>query len=148
VDRLSGLALLVAILGAWGTVSEVPSLGKLLETGRVPNPSLVSARRLQGSLAIVELTSSFYGSFVTIVIAIGLVVLFAVHLFGLVRDMSERSFMPAVVAAVFFAGGTLSGVFIGLTALKVNEFAFQHATSPEEFFFDGDPAQQAIACPP
>lgn len=131
LSGLRALALLIAVVGAWGTISEVASLAELLETRRVPNPSLVSERRLHGSPAIADLTSSFRGNFVTVVVATVLFVVFAFHLFGLVRSMSHRSPILAILAAVFFAGGTLSGVFIGLTALKVNELAFQHAMAPE-----------------
>ncbi len=124
------LAVLMAGLGGWGVVRGLPKLVRLVSTKAVANPSLISHRRLHGAEAVGQLVTTFQGNYVTVAVATILFGLLAFHLIGVAQGLYARAPLRSLVAALFFGGSVISAMLLGLTVLKVSEFAFQHRLAP------------------
>lgn len=111
------LALLVAALGLYGVVSGAIDLLK----GAVPEPM----RRLEPSQTLAGLVHDYPGNFATVVIFSLFMVVLAVHFFALLRDLYRYAPLAALLGGLFLGGSVLFGLALGLTTLKVNEFALQ-----------------------
>lgn len=135
--RWSGLrvlALLVAALGAWGVLSTIGGLAgaRRLAGELISNPVFGNERRLEAAQALDQLTRDFSGNFVTLVVVVVFMVVLSVHFFGLLRSLYRYASLETLVAGLFLGASILSGVFIVLTALKVNEFALQATVASAE----------------
>ena len=111
------LALLVAALGLYGVVSGVIDLIR----GAVPE----AMRRLEPGQTLAGLVRDYPGNFATVVIFSLFMVVLAVHFLALLRDLYRYAPLAALLGGLFLGGSVLLGMALGLTTLKVNEFALQ-----------------------
>lgn len=118
------LALLIAALGAWGVLSGLP---KMLRASAAVGTILSDARRLEPGETVQALLRDYPANFATVAVFSLFMVVLCVHFMAVLRDLHPHSQVPALTAGVFLGGSVLFGIALGLTALKINEFALQTA---------------------
>lgn len=112
------LALVLAVLGAWGVFDGIPGLF------RAAPPMM---RRLDPTQTLEGLLRDYPGNFATFVVWSLFMIVLSIHFFALLRDLYPHAPVAALVAGLFLGGSVLFGLILVLTALKVNEFALQAA---------------------
>ena len=128
-SSLRVLALLVAALGAYGIVSGI------LDLTKAAPPSM--PRRLEPMQVLESLTGDYPANFATVLIFSLFMLLLSVHFFAILKELYPRAPLASLLAGLFLGGSVLFGMVLGLTALKVNEFALQVAagsTQQQEWF--------------
>ena len=136
---LRTLASLVILGGVWGVISTVLGLPEFLSGGLVSNPAYVSDLRLPPSEAVQELRSAYAVNFATVFLSTIPFVLMAVLLLSIVRDLYRIAALRALIAGLFLSASVVSGLLLGITVLKVSEFAFQSTilTTDEQRWLEG-----------
>lgn len=112
------LAGLMAALGVWGITRGLPDV---LRT--VP-PTM---RRLDPAATVEALLGDYPGNFATVAIFSLFMLVLCIHFMAVVHDLYSHSPVSTLVGGVFLGGSVLFGIALGLTALKINEFALQAA---------------------
>lgn len=112
------LALLITALGAWGIVRGLPDV---LRT----TPPMM--RRLEPGETVQALLRDYPGNFATVAIFSLFMLVLCIHFMAVLRDLHPHSQVSALAGGVFLSGSVLFGIALGLTALKINEFALQAA---------------------
>jgi len=127
------LALLIAALGAWGLLRGLPDVLRA-------SPPMM--RRLEPGETVQALLRDYPGNFATVVIFSLFMLVLCVHFMAVLRDLYPLAQVPALAGGVFLGGSVLFGIALGLTALKINEFALQaaHGAAQQQTWFT--PEQQ------
>lgn len=112
------LALMLAVLGAWGVFDGIPGLF------RAASPMM---RRLEPTQTLEGLLRDYPSNFATFVVFSLFMIVLSIHFFALLRDLYPHAPVAALVAGLLLGGSVLFGLILMLTALKVNEFALQAA---------------------
>jgi hypothetical protein len=93
--------------------------------GGVPSFVFGNVQRLPHEIAVGRSATAYPLNVGIIVAWLLVVVLYSVHAAALLRQLWQRAQQATLVAATFLAGATILGVVIGLSILKVSEFAVQ-----------------------
>jgi len=125
--RWSGLrllALLIAALGGWGVLRGIPDV---LRASAPAGTIMSDARRLEPGETVQALVRDYPANFATVAIFSLFMLVLCIHFMAVLRDLHPHSQVPALAGGVFLGGSVLFGIALGLTALKINEFALQTA---------------------
>ncbi len=117
------LATVIAALGAYGLFS--------LLRGLLRVSSSAGPRRLIPEQTLSGLVRDYGANYATVVIFWIFLLLLAIHFTALVYDLFRRAPVPSVLAGLFIGGSVLFGFGLGLTVLKINEFAVEAVTAAQ-----------------
>jgi len=128
------LALLVAALGAYGVLSSIREIVQATPpTMRlIANPVFGNPQRLDPPQAVEILTRDYPGNFRAAFAFALFSLILGVHFFALLRNLYPRAPLASLVAGLLLGGSVFCGLILGLTVLKVDEFALQAAVASAE----------------
>jgi len=124
--RWSGQRILATVFAALGAYGLFSTLRGLLHASSSAGP-----RRLEPGQVLSGLVRDYAANYATVVIFWMFLVLLAIHFIALVCELYPRAPAPSVLAGLFLGGSVLFGFGLGLTVLKVNEFAVEAVTAAQ-----------------
>lgn len=139
-DRLRGvhwstprvLAVLFGGLGFWGVVQAPLQLARAFTSKSLANPVFESDQRLGPAGPLAELVAAYPANFWTIVGFSVFLTLLAIHFLDVSRRLYPRAPLSSLLAGLFLGASIVMGLMLGLTVLKVSEFAVQAASATAE----------------
>jgi len=135
-SSLHVLALLViALPGIYGVfsfvISDLPRSNPF-STELITNPVYWNDQRLTPEKALEKLTKDFPGNFATVIGFSAFIILLSIHYASVLRGLYAYAPVRSIIATVFLGGSVLFGLLVGLSLMRVNEFAFQVASAGAE----------------
>ena len=129
------VAVLVIGLGIYGVLSflikDLPRSSPF-STEPITNPVYWNDQRITPDKALHQLTRDFTGNFATVIGFSAFIILLSVHYFSVVHGLYSHAPVRSLIASVFLGGSVLCGLLVGLSLMRVNEFAFQVTSGGHE----------------